>query len=174
VGRRAYPGAALLAQATAGCTPRACRGLCRRTPSGSPIRETAVRAIGSGSASAARRAASGRVSFRPTTLGHRSRVRSTSCVCHGDAFAPNTLIGDDGRCCGHVDPGDLGVADRWADIAVCNAVAVMEYSVVGGRAARRLRSPRRTGAIEAFQRLWNAGDISSISLAGRHIHLKGH
>lgn len=39
-------------------------------------------------------------------------------VCHGDACAPNTLIGDDGRCCGHVDFGELGVADRWADLAV--------------------------------------------------------
>ena len=39
-------------------------------------------------------------------------------VCHGDACAPNTLIDDDGRCCGHVDLGDLGVADRWADLAV--------------------------------------------------------
>ena len=39
-------------------------------------------------------------------------------VCHGDACAPNTLIGDDGRCSGHVDLGDLGVADRWSDLAV--------------------------------------------------------
>lgn len=39
-------------------------------------------------------------------------------VCHGDACAPNTLIDDSGRCCGHVDLGDLGVADRWADLAV--------------------------------------------------------
>ncbi|MEM6110163.1 phosphotransferase [Mycobacterium sp. 050272] len=39
-------------------------------------------------------------------------------VCHGDACAPNTLIDDGGRCCGHVDVGDLGVADRWADLAV--------------------------------------------------------
>jgi kanamycin kinase len=39
-------------------------------------------------------------------------------VCHGDACAPNTLIDDSGRCCGHVDFGDLGVADRWADLAV--------------------------------------------------------
>ena len=39
-------------------------------------------------------------------------------VCHGDACSPNTLIDDDGRCCGHVDFGDLGVADRWADLAV--------------------------------------------------------
>jgi kanamycin kinase len=39
-------------------------------------------------------------------------------VCHGDACAPNTLIGDDGEWAGHVDLGALGVGDRWADIAV--------------------------------------------------------
>jgi kanamycin kinase len=39
-------------------------------------------------------------------------------VCHGDACSPNTLIDDDGRCCGHADFGELGVADRWADLAV--------------------------------------------------------
>ena len=39
-------------------------------------------------------------------------------VCHGDACAPNTLLGDDGRWAGHVDLGRLGVADRWADLAV--------------------------------------------------------
>jgi kanamycin kinase len=38
-------------------------------------------------------------------------------VCHGDACSPNTLI-DDGHCRGHVDFGELGVADRWADLAV--------------------------------------------------------
>ena len=39
-------------------------------------------------------------------------------VCHGDACAPNTLLADDGAWTGHVDLGALGVADRWADIAV--------------------------------------------------------
>jgi aminoglycoside phosphotransferase len=39
-------------------------------------------------------------------------------VCHGDACAPNTVLTKDGRCSGHVDLGALGVADRWADIAV--------------------------------------------------------
>jgi kanamycin kinase len=39
-------------------------------------------------------------------------------VCHGDACAPNTVITDDGRWSGHVDLGDLGVADRWADLAI--------------------------------------------------------
>jgi kanamycin kinase len=39
-------------------------------------------------------------------------------VCHGDACAPNTLIACDGRWSGHVDLGSLGIADRWADLAV--------------------------------------------------------
>ncbi|GAA4192595.1 aminoglycoside 3'-phosphotransferase [Microbacterium oryzae] len=39
-------------------------------------------------------------------------------VCHGDPCCPNTLLADDGRWTGHVDLGALGVADRWADIAV--------------------------------------------------------
>lgn len=39
-------------------------------------------------------------------------------VCHADACCPNTLIGEDGRWLAHVDLGQLGTGDRWADIAV--------------------------------------------------------
>lgn len=39
-------------------------------------------------------------------------------VCHGDACVPNTLLHDDGTYAGHVDLGTLGVADRWADLAI--------------------------------------------------------
>jgi kanamycin kinase len=39
-------------------------------------------------------------------------------VCHGDACVPNTLLRDDGSFAAHVDLGRLGVADRWADLAV--------------------------------------------------------
>jgi kanamycin kinase len=39
-------------------------------------------------------------------------------VCHGDACAPNFLIGADAEPAGYVDLGSLGVADRWADLAV--------------------------------------------------------
>ncbi|MHB1801150.1 MAG: phosphotransferase [Actinomycetes bacterium] len=39
-------------------------------------------------------------------------------VCHGDACAPNTLLTEDGHWSGHVDLGALGVADRWADLAI--------------------------------------------------------
>lgn len=38
-------------------------------------------------------------------------------VCHGDYCPPNTLLCD-GRVTGYVDLGELGVADRWRDIAI--------------------------------------------------------
>ncbi|WP_395640360.1 phosphotransferase [Pseudolysinimonas sp.] len=41
-------------------------------------------------------------------------------VLHGDACAPNTIIGPDGRFAGHVDLGSIGVGDRWADLAVAS------------------------------------------------------
>lgn len=39
-------------------------------------------------------------------------------VCHGDACLPNTLLDAGGNFLGHVDMGNLGVADRWADLAI--------------------------------------------------------
>ncbi len=39
-------------------------------------------------------------------------------VCHGDSCAPNTLLTGDVRWSGHVDLGELGLADRWADLAI--------------------------------------------------------
>jgi kanamycin kinase len=48
-------------------------------------------------------------------------------VCHGDACAPNTLIGSDGVFSGHVDLGSMGVADRWADLAVATWSAGWNY-----------------------------------------------
>jgi kanamycin kinase len=48
-------------------------------------------------------------------------------VCHGDACAPNTLIAGNGRWSGHVDLGDLGAADRWADLAVATWSSEWNY-----------------------------------------------
>jgi kanamycin kinase len=53
----------------------------------------------------------------PDALRHPPSV-DRLVVCHGDACCPNTLLDDAGLWSGHVDLGALGVADRWADIAV--------------------------------------------------------
>ncbi|MCR2793424.1 aminoglycoside 3'-phosphotransferase [Microbacterium sp. zg.Y625] len=49
---------------------------------------------------------------------HQAPPVDVLVVCHGDACAPNTLLDDAGQWSGHVDLDSLGVADRWADIAV--------------------------------------------------------
>lgn len=48
-------------------------------------------------------------------------------VCHGDSCAPNTLLTDDGRWSAHVDLGDLGIADRWADLAIATWSSELNY-----------------------------------------------
>jgi kanamycin kinase len=48
-------------------------------------------------------------------------------VCHGDACLPNTLLSADGGFTGHVDLGAMGVADRWADLAVATWSTVWNY-----------------------------------------------
>jgi kanamycin kinase len=48
-------------------------------------------------------------------------------VCHGDSCAPNTLLTDDGRWSSHVDLGDLGVADRRADLAIATWSTIWNY-----------------------------------------------
>ena len=48
-------------------------------------------------------------------------------VCHGDACSPNTLIGDDGHWTAHVDLDTLGVADRWADLAIATWATEWNY-----------------------------------------------
>jgi kanamycin kinase len=52
-------------------------------------------------------------------------------VVHGDACAPNTLMSDDGTFSGHVDLGDLGVADRWADLAIASMSLDWNYPTDG-------------------------------------------
>ena len=48
-------------------------------------------------------------------------------VCHGDACSPNTLIGADGHFTGHVDFGNLGIGDRWADLAIATYAVDWNY-----------------------------------------------
>jgi kanamycin kinase len=54
-------------------------------------------------------------------LAELERLRPASedlVVCHGDYCFPNVLLDDDGAIIGYVDLGELGVADRWWDVAV--------------------------------------------------------
>jgi aminoglycoside phosphotransferase (APT) family kinase protein len=84
-------------------------------------------------------------------------------VCHGDACSPNTLIDDDGRCCGHADFGDLGVADRLAHLAVAvlslgwnypGRVWDAEFFAAYGVAPDPMR-------VDYYPRLWQAEDDTS-------------
>jgi kanamycin kinase len=78
-------------------------------------------------------------------------------VCHGDPCAPNTLLAEDGSWSGHVDLDALGVADRWADIAV--ATMSLEWNYGSGwddvffDAYGVDPDPERT---EFYRALWNA------------------
>ncbi len=74
-------------------------------------------------------------------------------VCHGDACVPNTVIHDGAlvaTCRGHVDFGSLGVADRWADLAVATLSLGWNYP---GRVVEP--DPVR---IDYYRRLWQASD----------------
>jgi len=80
-------------------------------------------------------------------------------VCHGDACAPNTLLHTDGTPAGYVDLGSLGLADRWADIAV--ATWSLEWNFGPGHDRLFLDSygvnpdPVRTAY---YRQLWNTTD----------------
>lgn len=83
-------------------------------------------------------------------------------VCHGDACAPNTLIDDDGGCSGHVDFGGLGVADRWADLAVATLSLGWNYP---GRWEEAFFAAYGVAPdaerIDYYRRLWTAEDAAS-------------
>jgi kanamycin kinase len=89
-------------------------------------------------------------------------------VCHGDACAPDTLIDADGRYSGHVEFGSLGIADRWADLAVATLSLGWNYpgSTSPGSwedellAAYGIERPSTLEAvrIDYYRRLWQAPD----------------
>jgi kanamycin kinase len=79
-------------------------------------------------------------------------------VCHGDPCSPNTMVADDGSVAGHVDFDALGVADRWADLAIATLASQWNYGPgwedalldAYGIAADRDR-------IDYYRWLWNLG-----------------
>ena len=78
-------------------------------------------------------------------------------VAHGDACAPNTLLDDRGGPVGHVDLGRLGVADRWADLAVATYSLAWNYD--GDWEADLLDAygvARDEAQITFYRQLWDA------------------
>jgi kanamycin kinase len=79
-------------------------------------------------------------------------------VCHGDACAPNTIVDDDGTFCGHVDLGALGVADRWADLAVATWSCDWNYGPGWQEALLAAYGVEPDGVRMAYYRLlWDLG-----------------
>lgn len=80
-------------------------------------------------------------------------------VCHGDSCSPNTLIGDDGRWSGHVDMGALGVADRWADLAIATLASQWNYGMGWeGLLLDAYGIAADTDRIRYYRLLWDMGD----------------
>lgn len=79
-------------------------------------------------------------------------------VCHGDPCVPNTLLHDDGSFAAHVDLGELGIADRWSDLAVASRSVVRRFRDPGLEAeflaAYGVRPDQRR--LTYYRRLWDA------------------
>jgi kanamycin kinase len=99
-------------------------------------------------------------------------------VCHGDACTPNTLMDAGGSFYGHVDLGSLGVADRWADLAV--ATMSLDWNFPPADDAERGTSDEEAGnqtgdweavllaaygidpdpvRLDYYRRLWDAPEV---------------
>ncbi len=99
----------------------------------------------------------------PSWVGARETPPPTRLVvCHGDPCAPNTVIGPDGGFAGHVDVGQLGVADVWADLAVASMSLDWNYGD-GWQAAffGAYGIDRDEPRIRFYRALWENGDPST-------------
>ncbi|OZI59066.1 aminoglycoside 3'-phosphotransferase [Bordetella genomosp. 4] len=81
-------------------------------------------------------------------------------VCHGDPCVPNSLLNSEGGFAAHVDLSRLGVADRWADLAI--ATYSISWEVNFGRSYDELFfstygiEPDMT-RIQFYRELWDRG-----------------
>jgi kanamycin kinase len=79
-------------------------------------------------------------------------------VCHGDSCAPNTLLTGDGRWSGHVDLGELGIADRWADLAIATWSTEWNYGPGwDGLLLDAYGVSPDTGRTKYYRLLWDLG-----------------
>jgi kanamycin kinase len=108
---------------------------------------------------------------RPSWVPDDAPPADRLVVCHGDACSPNTLLTDDGTFSGHVDLGDLGVADRWADLAIATLSLDWNFPTegAGGFQEVLLDAYGVTADVDriAYYRLaWDASDDDQDPLAG--------
>ena len=81
-------------------------------------------------------------------------------VCHGDACVPNSLVDAAGRWVAHVDLGSLGVADRWADLAVASMSLGWNFGAGFEEAFFESYGVQRDELrIRFYRSLWNAPDV---------------
>lgn len=83
------------------------------------------------------------------------QVETDLVVCHGDACSPNFLVRH-GDVVAYVDLGQLGVADRWADLAP--ALMSLEWNFGGGWQQQFLRAygcPLDAEKLEFYSALWD-------------------
>ena len=92
---------------------------------------------------------------RRSAIGDRPPIESAVLV-HGDACAPNTLISNEGTWTGNVDFGDLGVGDKWADLAI--ASLSLDWNFGEGHQGEFFDAygvERDEGSIEYYRALWD-------------------
>lgn len=78
-------------------------------------------------------------------------------LCHGDPCAPNTLISDDGSFLAHVDVARIGIAARWADLAVITMSFEWNYEFFDESVFWKAYGVQPdTKRIEFYRTLWNA------------------
>jgi kanamycin kinase len=105
---------------------------------------------------------------RPSWVPRDAPAPDRLVVCHGDACSPNTLMADDGTFVGHVDLGDLGVADRWADLAI--ATLSLDWNFGTGEFQAVLLDAYGVEAdaerIAYYRRAWDSTDDGEPASAG--------
>lgn len=101
----------------------------------------------------------------PAVVGRIAAGRPVHAVWVNEegGCSPNTLIDADGRCCGHVDIGGLGVADRWADLAVATLALRWNYPgrVWDAEFFTAYGVEPDPARIDYYRRLWQAEDATS-------------
>ncbi|MCV7192031.1 aminoglycoside 3'-phosphotransferase [Mycolicibacterium brumae] len=95
--------------------------------------ETAVRAIATGLRRLHDTLPVDECRYRDTWIppGTRTPEPDRLVVCHGDPCVPNTLLDNEGQFTAHVDFSRLGVADRWADLAIATASISWDFNFGG-------------------------------------------